>query len=139
LETSQVWPTFLHGKTTVFPPPFPKAKAFFRVLPPKGDRKLDKICPPLGEVLAGAEEDCSKNSPLEGWQASPDGVDQDTLRVYINPTQYFDKVPKVAWEFCIGGYQPAQTSLKDKKTDSSILRIYYIIKKLSSHAPKPII
>ena len=32
------FPTFLHGKTTVFPTPFPKAKAFLRGLPPKGDK-----------------------------------------------------------------------------------------------------
>jgi hypothetical protein len=57
----------------------------------------------------------SSNSPLEGWQASPDRVNKDTLRIYINPTQYFDKVPKVAWEFYIGGYQPAQKWLKDRK------------------------
>jgi len=37
-------------------------------------------------------------------------------KVYINNTQYFDKVPLVAWEFYIGGYQPAQKWLKDRKT-----------------------
>ncbi|MCC5946362.1 MAG: DNA methyltransferase, partial [Bernardetiaceae bacterium] len=36
-------------------------------------------------------------------------------RVYINETQYFDNVPQVAWEFYIGGYQPAQKWLKDRK------------------------
>ena len=46
-------------------------------------------------------------------------------RVYINydktlPSgagglQYFDKVPQIAWEFHIGGYQPAQKWLKDRK------------------------
>jgi predicted helicase len=36
-------------------------------------------------------------------------------KVYINETQYFDNVPKVAWEFYIGGYQPAQKWLKDRK------------------------
>ncbi len=36
-------------------------------------------------------------------------------RVYINDTQYFQMVPKVAWEFYIGGYQPAQKWLKDRK------------------------
>ena len=36
-------------------------------------------------------------------------------RVMINPTQYFDNVPAVAWEFHIGGYQPAQKWLKDRK------------------------
>ena len=36
-------------------------------------------------------------------------------KVYINDHQYFDKVPLVAWEFYIGGYQPAQKWLKDRK------------------------
>ena len=36
-------------------------------------------------------------------------------RVYINPHQYFDDVPEVAWNFYIGGYQPAQKWLKDRK------------------------
>ena len=36
-------------------------------------------------------------------------------KVYINGTQYFDNVPLVAWNFYIGGYQPAQKWLKDRK------------------------
>lgn len=40
----------------------------------------------------------------------------DTLgKVWINDTQYFNNVPLVAWEFYIGGYQPAQKWLKDRK------------------------
>lgn len=35
--------------------------------------------------------------------------------VYINDTQYFANVPQIAWEFYIGGYQPAQKWLKDRK------------------------
>ncbi len=37
-------------------------------------------------------------------------------RVYINETQYFGAVPSVAWNFYIGGYQPAQKYLKDRKS-----------------------
>ena len=36
-------------------------------------------------------------------------------RVHINETQYFENVPEVAWNFYIGGYQPAQKWLKDRK------------------------
>lgn len=36
-------------------------------------------------------------------------------KVYINDTQYFANVPDVAWNFYIGGYQPAQKWLKDRK------------------------
>jgi predicted helicase len=40
---------------------------------------------------------------------------KDESKVYINSEQYFDNVPKLAWEFYIGGYQPAQKWLKDRK------------------------
>ena len=36
-------------------------------------------------------------------------------KVFINDTQYFDNVPQIAWDFFIGGYQPAQKWLKDRK------------------------
>ena len=36
-------------------------------------------------------------------------------RVQINGSQYFAGVPTQAWEFYIGGYQPAQKWLKDRK------------------------
>jgi predicted helicase len=36
-------------------------------------------------------------------------------KAWINIDQYFDHVPQVAWEFYIGGYQPAQKWLKDRK------------------------
>src|SRR5574344_1013630 len=36
-------------------------------------------------------------------------------KVYINDTQYFENVPETAWNFYIGGYQPAQKWLKDRK------------------------
>ncbi len=39
----------------------------------------------------------------------------ENVKVYINDIQYFDKVPDIAWEFYIGGYQPAQKWLKDRK------------------------
>jgi predicted helicase len=50
----------------------------------------------------------SKNSP--GYV--PNNETQG--KVYINDEQYFDNVPLVAWEFYIGGYQPAQKWLKDR-------------------------
>ena len=48
---------------------------------------------------------------------SPSQVDREEQvgRVHINPDQYFENVPALAWEFHIGGYQPAQKWLKDRK------------------------
>ena len=36
-------------------------------------------------------------------------------RIWINEAQYFDNIPLTAWGFYIGGYQPAQKWLKDRK------------------------
>ncbi len=41
--------------------------------------------------------------------------DSASQRVSINPTQYFGGVPEAAWNFPIGGYQPLQKWLKDRK------------------------
>ena len=38
-----------------------------------------------------------------------------TGNVWINAEQYFGNVPEIAWNFYIGGYQPAQKWLKDRK------------------------
>ncbi|MCR5574229.1 MAG: N-6 DNA methylase [Bacteroidaceae bacterium] len=51
-------------------------------------------------VAGSLQVDCYR------WQAN---------RVYINADQYFDGVPESAWSFFIGGYQPAQKWLKDRK------------------------
>ena len=56
------------------------------------------------------------------------------MRYIINTTQYFDNVPEVAWNFYIGGYQPAQKWLKDRKgrilSYDEILHYQKIIKAL---------
>lgn len=36
-------------------------------------------------------------------------------KVWINATQWFEGVPLVAWNFWVGGYQPAQKWLKDRR------------------------
>ncbi len=35
--------------------------------------------------------------------------------IWINDEQYFENIPLIAWEFYIGGYQPAQKWLKDRR------------------------
>lgn len=44
-----------------------------------------------------------------------DKIKYEVGNVYINETQYFSGVPEIAWNFYIGGYQPAQKWLKDRK------------------------
>lgn len=56
-------------------------------------------------------------------------------KVFINKEQYFGKVLESAWNFYIGGYQPAQKWLKDRKkrtlTNSDIEHYQKIIVALS--------
>ena len=47
-----------------------------------------------------------------GWETTD--KEKQIGKVWINDEQYFDNVPLVAWEFYIGGYQPAQKWLKDR-------------------------
>ncbi len=59
-------------------------------------------------------------------------VQYDDCKVYINDTQYFGNVPVLAWNCYIGGYQPAQKWLKDRKgrklTDEDLEHYQKIIK-----------
>jgi hypothetical protein len=102
--------------------PFPPSPEVFRTISEQGEalRRLhlmedaaigDTPYPFRGEAAAG--EDCVVDKPR--FQPQPDG----TGRVYINGKgdtgQYFDNVPAVSWGFPIGGYQPAQKWLQDRK------------------------
>ena len=52
--------------------------------------------------------------PVEG-NNEVDKTEYKGGRVYINKDQYFENVPEISWNFYIGGYQPAQKWLKDRK------------------------
>lgn len=64
-----------------------------------------------------------------------DKIKFDKGNVYINETQFFGDVPEIAWNFYIGGYQPAQKWLKDRKgrelSSEDILHYQKIIKVLA--------
>ncbi|MGB3526523.1 MAG: type ISP restriction/modification enzyme [Flavobacteriales bacterium] len=61
--------------------------------------------------IAGSNEVTRKMSKASiGWEATKGG----NGRVWVNDEQYFDGVPEAAWNFYIGGYQPAQKWLKDR-------------------------
>lgn len=50
------------------------------------------------------------------WQITDE--EQKTGRIWLNDTQYFDRIPLQAWEMYIGGYQPPQKWLKDRRGHS---------------------
>ncbi|NCN83836.1 MAG: hypothetical protein GW808_10395 [Sphingomonadales bacterium] len=65
-----------------------------------------------GSALGAAPEGSPLHHPADG---PPPRAGEDWGRVHINPDQYFDAVPKLTWDFYIGGYQPAQKWLKDRR------------------------
>jgi predicted helicase len=88
--------------------PYPASPEVFRDVQEKGTelRRLH-----LMEDAAVGETPypfTGEGDPVVGKVAYENGA------VFINDTQCFENVPAVAWEFYIGGYQPAQKWLKDR-------------------------
>jgi len=78
-------------------------------------------------------DDYQTTFPVSG-DCLVDKVSYADGNVWINKTQYFGNVPELAWNFYIGGYQPAQKWLKDRKgrqlSDSDLVHYQRIIKVL---------
>lgn len=89
--------------------PLPKDANQFKRIIEKG-AQLRKL-----HLLDGAEKWPHMVSfPVAGTNTI-DRVVLDDGKVLINETQYFGNVSDLAWTFYIGGYQPAQKWLKDRK------------------------
>jgi predicted helicase len=68
----------------------------------------------ISPVIASGAKQSSRKLDRHGADAPrDDGARLD--RVHINEDQYFADVPEIAWTFHIGGYQPAQKWLKDRR------------------------
>ena len=68
------------------------------------------------EMVENAENDHNVITTKIGkkdWEITD--TEKQLGRIWINESKYFDNVPVTAWEFYIGGYQPAQKWLKDRK------------------------
>ena len=91
--------------------PFPADKEQFRTLAELGAE--------LRALHLMESEKLSMNKPITEYTESGDDIVRQIKRekdkVRINKTQYFAKIPEVAWNFHIGGFQPAQKYLKDRK------------------------
>ena len=61
----------------------------------------------------------AKNPDISSLDPSVAMLHQDDAsvngKVFINKSQCFENIPELAWNFYIGGYQPAQKWLKDRK------------------------
>lgn len=88
--------------------PYPKNAEKFRDLVEKGE-KLRKL-----HLMESLPHSLGITFPQTGT-SQVDCYRWEQNRVYINSEQYFEGVPESAWKFYIGGYQPAQKWLKDRK------------------------
>ncbi len=89
--------------------PHPKdAKTFWQLVKLGGDlRQMHLLESPVLEKRTTAY-------PQQG-ENIVEKIRFENSRVWINREQCFGKVPQAAWEFYIGGYQPAQKWLKDRR------------------------
>ena len=93
--------------------PYPQGAAEFRRIAAVGEKlvrvhllKDDEVTNPFANPyakFAGAGD------------AKVEKVAFEDGRVYVNGGQWFEPVPEEAWNFYIGGYQPAQKWLKDRR------------------------
>ena len=85
----------------------------FTSYPVDGDNKVGKVLYENGKVY----------------------INYDKTHLETGRLQYFEGVPETAWNFYIGGYQPAQKWLKDRKERklefADILHYQKIIKALT--------
>jgi hypothetical protein len=102
--------------------PYPKAKETFWQLVKLGGQlreihllESELVNEFITEFPVSGNNEVTKSmtTARPGWVAS--GDNPEIGDVWINDEQYFSGVPKIAWEFYIGGYQPAQKWLKDRK------------------------
>jgi predicted helicase len=89
--------------------PYPSNKEAFHKAVAMGHRLIGLHCMSsneLSSVITGYPVDGSNLVEMVSYAAG---------RVWINSQQYFDMVPDRSWEMFIGGYQPAQKWLTDRK------------------------
>jgi len=99
--------------------PFPKIETFWQLVKLGGElRQLhllesDCLSSPIASYPEAGDNVISRK--LTKTSIGYEAIDEVTGKVWINDDQYFDNVPLLAWEFYIGGYQPAQKWLKDRQ------------------------
>ena len=93
---------------------------FPRVPYPKNKEKFRKLVELGGEIrqIHLLENSTADNHRIQYPIIGDNVVQKPSFKngkIYINDNQYFDNVPETSWDFYIGGYQPAQKWLKDRK------------------------
>lgn len=90
-------------------------------MPLTSNLELFKALCPLGENLVKMHLMKTKPALITKYPEPGDHLvkkpyyDDNSRRVYINSTQYFEGVPPEIWNFHVGGYQVCQRWLRDRK------------------------
>jgi predicted helicase len=90
----------------------PKVNQFITTYTVTGNNEVEKV---RFENSSHAELGSASKIPKQACLTARQVRNDNNGKVYINKDQYFGKVPEIAWNFYIGGYQPAQKWLKDRK------------------------
>ncbi|GBD90162.1 hypothetical protein BMS3Abin04_00878 [bacterium BMS3Abin04] len=99
----------------------PKINQFITTFPVMGSDVVEKIkyIPKQSfrhaEFISASKKKTLKPVQSDTSQPRFDSDQHDKGEVWINSEQYFGNVPEIAWNFYIGGYQPARKWLKDRK------------------------
>jgi predicted helicase len=112
---------------------------FPRVPYPTDKKEFDRLVK-LGTKLRGlhlmTDTECENliTTYPESGSDIVEKIKYENGNVYINDIQHFGNVPGISWNFYIGGYQPAQKYIKDRKgkklTNEEIEQYQRIIKVL---------
>jgi len=99
--------------------PYPKdAELFWRLVKLGGELRQIHLLesPAVENYITRYPADGDNTVTRKITKASPgyEPMSDTHGKVWINDAQYFEGVPLIAWEFYIGGYQPAQKWLKDR-------------------------
>lgn len=100
-------------------------KIDFPRMPFTADKDVFAEMAKLGEELASLHllKHKSLSHPTTKYfgKGGSDGIEKPVYnegeeRVYINEARYFDNISKNVWEYQVGGYQPMEKYLKDRKS-----------------------
>ena len=110
LHTPQYRERYAEFLKTNFPRiPYPKTPAEFWHLSSIGTKLREMHLKPDSLDISAYTFDGDDTTPIVERPLFNNG------KVWINDSQYFANVPESAWNFYIGGYQPARKWLKDRK------------------------
>jgi len=91
----------------------PKVNQFITTYPVIGDDEITNL---RGLDLSSMEGNLGGfKDKIKYKNVGDENPSSSVGNVWINDEQYFGNVPEAAWNFYIGGYQPAQKWLKDRK------------------------